>query len=40
MAFLREHVEASAHLYGLCPACRRKAALEQLDVVRDAGFYR
>lgn len=40
MVFLREHVEASAHLYGFCPSCRRKAALEQLDVVRDAGFYR
>jgi len=32
MAFLREVVEASAHLYGLCPVCRRKATLEQLNV--------
>ena len=26
MAFLRELVEASAHQWGVCPACRRKAA--------------
>jgi len=40
MIFLRETVEASRHLYGLCPACRRKATLEQLEVVREPGFYR
>lgn len=33
MAFLREQVRESSHLYGLCPACRRKTALDQLDVI-------
>jgi bidirectional [NiFe] hydrogenase diaphorase subunit len=30
MAFLRELVQASEHLYGLCGDCRRKAAARQL----------
>jgi hypothetical protein len=34
MAFLRGLVEASQHLWGICPACRRKAAVAQLDVAR------
>jgi bidirectional [NiFe] hydrogenase diaphorase subunit len=33
MIFLRDLVEASEHLWGICPACRRKKALAQLDVV-------
>ena len=40
MAFLKQHVEAGEHLYGFCPACRRKTTLEQLDIVRDADFHR
>jgi bidirectional [NiFe] hydrogenase diaphorase subunit len=39
MAFLRELVEASEHLWGLCPACRRKAAAAQLEVIREADFH-
>ncbi len=39
MAFLREHVETSEQLGGLCPACRRKAAAAQLDVIRGASFH-
>lgn len=39
MAFLLAHVPASAHLYGLCPACRRKVTLDQLEVIRDAGYW-
>lgn len=34
MAFLRELAEASEHLWGLCPACRRKQAAAQMDVAR------
>jgi predicted molibdopterin-dependent oxidoreductase YjgC len=34
MAYLRDHVEASEHLWGICPECRRKKAALQLDVVR------
>jgi bidirectional [NiFe] hydrogenase diaphorase subunit len=30
MAFLRGQVEVSAHLWGLCPSCRRKAAAAQV----------
>lgn len=30
MVFLREHVEASKHLWGICPACRRQAAAAQV----------
>jgi bidirectional [NiFe] hydrogenase diaphorase subunit len=36
MAFLRGLVEASEHLWGICPACRRKQAAVQVDVVREA----
>ena len=32
MVFLRDVVDASAHLYGLCPVCRRKATIEQLNM--------
>jgi NADH dehydrogenase/NADH:ubiquinone oxidoreductase subunit G len=39
MAFLREAVEANEHLWGLCPACRRKKAAAQLDVIREASFH-
>jgi bidirectional [NiFe] hydrogenase diaphorase subunit len=34
MIFLRDLVEASEHLWGVCPACRRKQAVAQLDVIR------
>jgi len=34
MIFLRDLVEASEHLWGICPACRRKQAVAQLDVAR------
>jgi hypothetical protein len=30
-------VEASEHLWGLCPACRRKQAVAQLDFIRHGG---
>jgi len=36
MAFLREQVEASEHLWALCPACRRKETATRLKVVREA----
>ncbi len=36
MIFLRDLVEASEHLWGVCPACRRRKAAAQLDVVREA----
>jgi len=39
MAFLQARVPASAHLYGLCPACRRKTTMGQLEVIRDAGYW-
>ena len=39
MAFLRGLVEASEHLWGICPACRRKQATRQVDVVREASLY-
>jgi bidirectional [NiFe] hydrogenase diaphorase subunit len=39
MAFLRGLVEASEHLWGICPACRRKQAAMQVDVVREASLY-
>lgn len=34
MAFLRARLETSQHLFGLCPACRRKAAVEQVKAAR------
>jgi bidirectional [NiFe] hydrogenase diaphorase subunit len=37
MVFLRDLVEASEHLWGICPSCRRKQTLAQLDIVREAG---
>jgi len=46
MIFLRDLVEASEHLshqqtgtvlWGICPSCRRKQTIAQLDVVREAG---
>lgn len=37
MVFLRDLVEASEHLWGICPSCRRKQTIAQLDVVREAG---
>jgi len=40
MAFLRNLAEASEHLWGVCPACRRKQAAGQLDVAREASLYR
>ena len=39
MAFLRGLVEASEHLWGICPACRRKQAAVQMDVVREASLH-
>jgi bidirectional [NiFe] hydrogenase diaphorase subunit len=39
MAFLRDLAEASEHLWGLCPACRRKQAAAQFDVVREASLH-
>jgi NADH dehydrogenase/NADH:ubiquinone oxidoreductase subunit G len=36
MAFLRDLAEASEHLWGICPACRRKQAAAQVDAVRKA----
>jgi bidirectional [NiFe] hydrogenase diaphorase subunit len=39
MAFLRKQVEASEHLWGLCPACRRKETLAQLDVARQGSLH-
>jgi predicted molibdopterin-dependent oxidoreductase YjgC len=36
MAFLRDLAEAGEHLWGFCPACRRKHAAAQVDVVRKA----
>ena len=39
MAFLRGLVEASEHLWGICPACRRKQAAAQVDVVREGSLY-
>jgi hypothetical protein len=38
MAFLRGLVEASEQLWGVCPACRRKGAVAQLDLARRAGL--
>jgi bidirectional [NiFe] hydrogenase diaphorase subunit len=40
MAFLRALAEASEDLWGVCPACRRKAAVAQLAVVRQAALPR
>lgn len=37
MAFLRSLAEAGPDLWGVCPACRRKAAAAQLDVARRVG---
>jgi len=39
MAFLRDLAEASADLWGICPACRRKQAAAQMDVMREAAFH-
>ena len=39
MAFLQKHVPVSAELWGLCPKCRRQAAVNQLEVIRDAEFH-
>jgi NADH dehydrogenase/NADH:ubiquinone oxidoreductase subunit G len=39
MAFLGELVEASEHLMGVCPACRRKDAAAELDVIREASIH-
>jgi predicted molibdopterin-dependent oxidoreductase YjgC len=36
MMFLRDLVEVSAELWGICPACRRKQAARQLDIMRSA----
>lgn len=40
MAFLKEEVPVSAELWGLCPKCRRQRTVNQLEVIRDAGFHR
>jgi bidirectional [NiFe] hydrogenase diaphorase subunit len=37
MMFLRDLVTASAELWGICPACRRKQAIAQLDVIHRGG---
>lgn len=39
MTFLKEAVEVSAALWGMCPACRRKAVVEQQVVTREPGFH-
>ncbi len=39
MAFLKEEVPVSAELWGLCPKCRRQRTINQLVVIRDAGFH-
>jgi bidirectional [NiFe] hydrogenase diaphorase subunit len=39
MAFLQEQVEAGEHLWGLCPACRRKETVGQLEVARDVSLH-
>ena len=39
MDFLREQVEAGEHLWGLCPKCRRKEAVAQLEVAREASLH-
>ncbi len=40
MAFLPGHVGMGSEQFGLCPACRRQVTLEQLEVIREAEFYR
>jgi NADH dehydrogenase/NADH:ubiquinone oxidoreductase subunit G len=40
MAFLPGRVGLGGEQFGLCPNCRRQAALEQLEVIREADFYR
>jgi NADH dehydrogenase/NADH:ubiquinone oxidoreductase subunit G len=35
MAFLKEQVPVSAESWGLCPKCRRRATVSQLDFVRE-----
>jgi bidirectional [NiFe] hydrogenase diaphorase subunit len=40
MAFLKEQVPGSNLTYGICPTCRRKAAIGQIDSAREAGFYK
>lgn len=39
MAFLKEEVPVSEELWGLCPKCRRQRTVNQLDIIRDAGFH-
>jgi bidirectional [NiFe] hydrogenase diaphorase subunit len=39
MAFLRGLAEASEPLWGLCPACRRKRAAAQVNLVRQASLH-
>lgn len=36
MMFLREHADASEHLWGVCPSCRRTRTATQLQRVRHA----
>ena len=38
MVFLKGQVEASEHLFGLCPTCRRKAAAEQIKAADFAHY--
>ena len=38
MAFLEDVVEVSANTWGMCPACRRRAVIAQLDIVHEPGF--
>jgi NADH dehydrogenase/NADH:ubiquinone oxidoreductase subunit G len=39
MAFLRSLSEAGEHLWDVCPACRRKQAAAQLQIVREASLH-
>jgi NADH dehydrogenase/NADH:ubiquinone oxidoreductase subunit G len=39
MSFLKEVVAVGADTWGMCPTCRRKAVLAQLEVIRDPGYY-
>lgn len=40
MAFLPGHVNLGREQFGLCPNCRRQSTLEELEVIREADFYR
>lgn len=39
MAFLKDVVEVSADTWGMCPACRRKSVIAQMDILHEPGFH-